>query len=209
MIRRDALLLGLAALFASATSSLALDRPLTPEENQLILDISTHNSAIRSMAGRFLQIDTEGTRTEGTFYLVRPSKIRFRYNPPSHQEIVSNGRGFYVLDRQDKTYYAYPQQSVPLRQFLGDQIDFSKSNVIDVTTTETYLTLTITDDTVAGTVEVSLIFDKDSKELMQWTLVNPNGTELTFSLYDVQKDVKIPDAYFGIDATYNAVDPQS
>lgn len=205
MIRRDALLLGLTALFATATSSFALDRALTPEEQQLVQDVSSYNSAIRTMAGRFLQIDTEGTRTEGTFFLTRPSKIRFRYNPPSHQEIVSNGRGFYVLDRQDKTYYAYPQDSIPLRQFLGDQIDFSKANVIDVIVSDTYLTITLTDDTVAGTVEVSLIFDKQTKDLSQWTLVNPNGTELTFSVYDVQKDVKIPNTYYSIDATYEPI----
>lgn len=205
MIRRDALLLGFAALFATATSSRALDRALTPEEQQLIVDISTHNSAIRTMAGRFLQIDTQGGRSEGTFFLERPSKIRFRYNPPSREEIVSNGRGFYVLNRQDKTYYAYPQDSVPLRQFLGDQIDFSKSNVLDVVTSDGYMTITITDETVAGTVEVSLVFDIDSKDLTQWSLVQPNGQELTFSLYDVEKDVKIPPTYFSIDATYEAI----
>lgn len=205
MIRRDALLLGFTALFATATSSFALDRALSPEEQQLIVDISSHNSAIRSMAGRFLQIDTEGTRSEGTFFLQRPSKIRFRYNPPSREEIVSNGRGFYVLNRQDKTYYAYPQDSVPLRQFLGDQIDFSKSNVLDVLNGDGYLTITITDETVAGTVEVSLVFDVDTKDLTQWSLVQPNGQELTFSLYDVEKDVKIPPTYFSIDATYEAI----
>ncbi|MEO5805341.1 outer-membrane lipoprotein carrier protein LolA [Devosia sp.] len=205
MIRRDAVLLGLTALFASATSGFALDRALTPQEQQLILDISTYNSAIRTMVGRFLQIDTEGTRIEGTFYLERPNKIRFRYNPPSHEEIVSNGKGFYVLDRAEKTYYAYPQDSIPLRQFLGDQIDFNKTNVIDVVSSDSYLTITITDETVAGTVEVSLAFDIATKDLAQWSLVQPNGQELTFSLYDVEKGVAIPPAFFGIDATYESV----
>ena len=123
MIRRDALLLGLSAAFALSVPAWALDRALTPEEQQLIADIGTHNSAIRSMVGRFLQIDTNGGRTEGTFFLERPNKIAFRYAPPSREEIVSIGRGFYVLNRRDETYYAYPQDSIPLRQFLGDKID--------------------------------------------------------------------------------------
>src|SRR5215217_5553071 len=108
MIRRDALLLGLSAAFAMSTSAWSLDRALTPEEQQLIANIGAYNSAIRTMVGRFLQIDTNGGRTEGTFFLERPDKIRFRYNPPSREEIVSVGRGFYVLNRQDETYYAYP-----------------------------------------------------------------------------------------------------
>jgi len=43
-------------------------RELTEIERQLITDINTHNSAIKTMVGRFLQIDTEGNRIEGTFY---------------------------------------------------------------------------------------------------------------------------------------------
>jgi outer membrane lipoprotein-sorting protein len=202
MLRRDALLLGLSAAFAGALPAVALDRALTAEEQQMITSIGEHNSAIRSMAGRFLQIDTQGGRTEGTFFLERPDKVRFRYNPPSREEIVSVGRGFYVLNRQEETYYAYPQDSIPLRQFLGDRIDLLNANVLDVTSSDGYMSITIIDETVAGTVQVSLIFDVDTLDLSQWSLVEPSGAELTFSLYDVEKNVEIPRAYFSIPATF-------
>ena len=208
MIRRDALLLGLSAAFALSVPAWALDRALTPEEQQLIADIGTHNSAIRSMVGRFLQIDTNGGRTEGTFFLERPDKIAFRYAPPSREEIVSIGRGFYVLNRRDETYYAYPQDSIPLRQFLGDQINLLNANVVDVTSSDGYMAITVIDETVAGTVQVSLIFDTDTLELAQWSLVEPSGAELTFSLYDVEKNVEIPRAFFSIPATYKPMEPQ-
>jgi outer membrane lipoprotein-sorting protein len=202
MIRRDALILGFSAAFASVLPALALDRALSPEEQQLIANIGEHNSAIRTMAGRFLQIDTNGGRTEGTFFLERPDKVRFRYNPPSREEIVSVGRGFYVLNRQEETYYAYPQDSIPLRQFLGDKIDLLNANVLSVTNSDGYMSITVIDETVAGTVQVSLIFDVDTLDLSQWSLVEPSGAELTFSLYDVEKNVEIPRAYFSIPATY-------
>ena len=206
MIRRDALLLGLSAALATSLPALALDRALTPQEQQLIADIGTYNSAIRTMVGRYLQIDTNGGRTEGTFFLERPDKVAFRYAPPSREEIVSVGRGFYVLNRRDETYYAYPQDTIPLRQFLGDKINLLDANVLDVTTADGYITITVVDETVAGTVQVSLIFDTDSKDLVQWSLVEPSGAELTFSLYDVEKNVQIPPAFFSIPATYKAVE---
>jgi outer membrane lipoprotein-sorting protein len=202
MIRRDALLLGLSAAFALTVPAFALDRALTPEEQQLIANIGAHNSAIRTMVGRFLQIDTNGGRTEGTFFLERPDKIAFRYAPPSREEIVSIGKGFYVLNRRDETYFAYPQDSIPLRQFLGDRIDLLNANVVSVTNSDGYMSITVIDETVAGTVQVSLIFDTDTLELAQWSLVEPSGAELTFSLYDVEKDVQIPRAFFSIPATY-------
>lgn len=206
MIRRDALLLGLSAAFALSAPAWALDRALTPDEQQLINDIGAHNSAIRSMVGRFLQIDTNGGRTEGTFFLERPDKIAFRYAPPSREEIVSIGRGFYVLNRRDETYYAYPQDSIPLRQFLGDQVNLLNANVVDVTNSDGYMAITVIDETIAGTVQVSLIFDTDSKELAQWSLVEPSGAELTFSLFDVEKGVAIPRAFFSIPANYKPLE---
>jgi len=205
MIRRDALLLGLSAAFALTVPALALDRALTAEEQQLIANINAHNSAIRTMVGRFLQIDTNGGRQEGTFFLERPDKIAFRYAPPSREEIVSIGRGFYVLNRRDETFYAYPQDSIPLRQFLGDQINLLNANVVDVTNSDGYMSITVIDETVAGTVQVSLIFDTDTLELAQWSLVEPSGAELTFSLYDVEQGVEIPRSYFSIPANFKGV----
>lgn len=210
MIRRDVLLLGSAfAAFSLLRMgpALALNRELTPEEIQTINDISAHNSAIRTMAGRFLQIDTQGGRIEGTFFLQRPDKVRFRYNPPSREEIISVGRGFYVIDRKERTQYAYPQDRIPLRNFLGDRIDLMNSNIVDVASTDGYMTVTVSDDTPIGVVEVGLTFGTDSLDLKQWTLTEPSGEMLTFSLYDVEKNVEIPKSFFYIDPTYKPLDP--
>ena len=115
MIRRSFIALAAAAL-ALATPAYALDREMTAEEQQLIADINAHNSRIRTMVGRFLQVDTSGARIEGTFFLERPGKLLFRYHPPSYEQIISVGRGFYVVDRKAQTQYAYPQDKVPLRR---------------------------------------------------------------------------------------------
>ena len=111
-------------------------------------------------------------------------------------------------DLQEETYYAYPQDSIPLRQFLGDRIDLLNANVQSVTTSDGYMSITVMDETVAGTVQVSLIFDVETLDLAQWTLVEPSGAELTFSLYDVEKNVDIPRAYFSIPATYTPTQAQ-
>lgn len=202
MIRRA--FLTIAAALALLSPAAALDRALTPEEEQLIREIGIYNSQVRSMAGRFLQIDGAGNRTEGVFFLERPDKVNFRYGPPSREEIVSQGRGFYVLNREERTKYAYPQDTVPLRQFLGDQIDLLQANISDVVMTDTFIAVTIFDESPMGTVEVSLIFEIESKDLWQWTLTEPSGQELTFSIYDVVKDVDIPRAFFSIPADYTS-----
>ena len=208
MIRRTLLALVAAVSLASTLPSIAQEpRQLTQEEIDLINQISAHNTAIRTMVGRFLQIDTQGQKIEGTFFLQRPGKVLFRYNPPSYEQIVSVGRGFYVVDRKEKTQYAYPQDKVPLREFLSDDIDLMKSNIVAIAQSDDYLSLTLQDDTPAGIVQVELVFDKETFDLKQWVLTEPSGGQLTFSLYDVEKGVEIPSTFFSIDATYRAVDP--
>ncbi|MDP3316090.1 MAG: outer-membrane lipoprotein carrier protein LolA, partial [Devosia sp.] len=112
MLRRT--FIALAAVTALTAPALAQAEPrtLTDAERQLINEINAHNSGVRTMVGRFLQIDTQGSRIEGTFFIERPGKVLFRYNPPSYEQIVSVGRGFYVVDRKEKTQYAYPQDKV-------------------------------------------------------------------------------------------------
>lgn len=209
MIRRSFFALAALLLAASLPAGAQEPRQLTEEEAALINDISAYNSSIRTMAGRFLQIDTQGNRIEGTFFIERPNKVRFRYNPPSREEIISVGRGFYVIDRKEETKYAYPQDKVPLRQFLDSDINLFNANITAVEHSDDYFSVVLQDETPAGTVVVSLVFDKESKDLKQWTLVEPSGSELTFSLYDVETDVEIPKSFFYIDPTYTAVSPTS
>jgi len=208
MIRRT--LLALAVVFPAALvlpAAAQEPRQLTEEEKTLITEISQYNSAIKTMVGRFLQIDTQGQKIEGTFFLERPGKVLFRYNPPSYEQIISIGRGFYVVDRKEKTQYAYPQDKVPLREFLESDINLLRSNIVAIDQSADYLSLTLQDDTPAGVVMVDLVFDKESKDLRQWVLTEPSGSQLTFSLYDVEKGVEIPRTFFSIDATYRNVDP--
>ncbi len=205
MLRRT--FIALAAVTALTAPALAQAEPrtLTDAERQLINEINAHNSGVRTMVGRFLQIDTQGSRIEGTFFIERPGKVLFRYNPPSYEQIVSVGRGFYVVDRKEKTQYAYPQDKVPLRQFLDENIDLFTANLVAIAQSDDYVSLTLQDDTPRGVVRVALVFDTESKDLKQWTLTEPSGNELTFSLYDVEYGVEIPRAYFYIDPTFRAV----
>lgn len=195
----------LVAVLATVLPANAQNRTLTPDEEFLLQQISDHNTSIRSMAGRFVQIDSQGGEVEGTFYITRPNYVRFRYGPPSREEIISQGRGFYVINRQDRTQYAYAQDHVPLRQFLGDQVNLINSNLTDVVVSETHAAAMLVDETPIGTVEVSLIFDRQTLDLVQWSLIEPSGVETTFSIFDTEKNIDIPNHYYHIDPTYRTI----
>lgn len=196
-------------MLAIAMPAMALDRILTDEEELLIHQINAHNSSIKTMAGRFEQIDSNGGRVEGVFYIDRPNKVRFRYGPPSREEIISVGRGFYIIDRREKTKYAYPQEQIPLRQFLSEEINLFEANIVDVVSSIDYISVTISDDTPIGTVEVTLTFEIATKDIKQWTLTEPSGAQLTFSMSEVQTGMEIPKSFFYINPTYTSRQPGS
>jgi outer membrane lipoprotein-sorting protein len=209
MIRFAILVVTAIAALGVVHPASAQQRTLTPDEEFILQDISDHNTAIRTMAGRFVQVDSQGGQIEGTFYLKRPNNIRFRYGPPSREEIISQGRGFYVIDRTERTQYAYAQDHVPLRQFLGDEVSLINTDLSDVIMSETHVAVLISDESPLGTVEVSLIFDRATKDLAQWSLIEPSGVETTFSVFETEKNVEIPNNYFHIDPTYRSVNAPS
>jgi len=55
---------------------------------------------------------------------------------------MSIGQGFYVIDRKEKTQYAYPQDKVPLRQFLDSEIDLLHAGLVAIDQSDDYLDLT-------------------------------------------------------------------
>ena len=59
---------------------------------------------------------------------------------------------------------------MPLRQFLDCEIDLLNANIVAIDQSDDYVSLTLQDDTPAGTVRVALVFDKESKDLRQWVL---------------------------------------
>ena len=51
------------------------------------------------MVGKFVQVGPDGGRTEGAFYIQKPGRVRFEYNPPSPIDIISDGSSVVLRNR--------------------------------------------------------------------------------------------------------------
>src|SRR5260370_12698325 len=49
--------------------------------------ISLYLSSVQTMLGNFIQVGPDGGRTQGTFYIQKPGKVRFEDNPPTPIDI--------------------------------------------------------------------------------------------------------------------------
>jgi outer membrane lipoprotein-sorting protein len=162
------------------------------KQRALLNRISLYLSSIQTMVGNFVQIGPDGGRTEGTFYLQKPGRIRFEYNPPSPIDIISDGSSVVVRDRKLATQDLYPLSETPLRYLLADHLDLLRdTDVVSVTSDDTFDSVTIEQKQVMiGTDKLMIMFDAKDLTLKQWTVTDPQGFDTTVAVYNLDTTKK-------------------
>jgi outer membrane lipoprotein-sorting protein len=164
------------------------------DDNQRALanKLSTYLSSIQTLVGDFVQVGPDGRRTEGQFYIQKPGKVRFAYNPPSPIDVVADGQSVVVRDRNLATQDLYPLSQTPLRFLLADHIDLLRdTNVISVSADDTFVTIVIEEhQMVAGTSRLMMMFGAKDMQLRQWTVTDPQGYDTTVAVYNLDTTKK-------------------
>jgi len=184
---------GLAGLFGSPNLS-AQATAFDAKQRDLLDRISLYLSSAQTMVGNFVQIGPDGGRTEGTFYIQKPGRVRFAYNPPSPIDIIADGSSVVVRDRKLATQDLYPLSQTPLRYLLADRIDLlHDTDVVSVSADDTFATVVIEEkELMIGTSRLMMMFDAKDLMLKQWTVTDPQGFDTTVAVYNLDS-AKKPD----------------
>jgi outer membrane lipoprotein-sorting protein len=161
--------------------------------------IADHFSSVRTMAGEFVQFGPQGQQTAGSFYLERPGKIRFNYEPPSAYQVISDGKSIVISNKKLHTNDLYSLSATPLKLLLADRIDLSGGGVSEVRQDEDLTTIVMSDKSVFGNAKITMMFDPESYELRQWTVTDAQGKDTTVMVFNVQSGVKLDRSLFDID----------
>src|SRR5580704_10212034 len=154
--------------------------------------ISLYLSSVQTMVGNFVQVGPDGGKTQGTFYIQKPGKVRFEYNPPTPIDIIADGSSVVVRDRNLATQDLYPLSQTPLRYLLADRIDVLRdTDVISVTADDTFVTVVIEEkQLVVGTSRLMIMFDAKDLALKQWTVTDPQGLDTTVAVFNLDATKK-------------------
>jgi outer membrane lipoprotein-sorting protein len=144
------------------------------------------------MVGNFVQVGPDGGRTEGTFYIQKPGKVRFEYNPPSPIDIIADGSSVVVRDRKLATQDLYPLSQTPLRYLLADRIDLLRdTDVVKVTADDIFVSVVIEEKQVMiGTHRLMIMFSAKDLALRQWTVTDPQGYDTTVAVHNLDSTKK-------------------
>src|SRR5262249_30687232 len=144
----------------------------TPAQKDALDRIDAYLNALRVMSGTFTQVNPDGTRSTGQFWISKPGRMRFQYAPPSPVDLIADGRSLAVRDRKLNTQDLYYISQTPLRFLLADRIDLDRdSRVINVSVDRDWARVTLEEkSTIGGTAQIQLLFSVADYTLRQWTV---------------------------------------
>src|SRR5436853_6132662 len=143
-----------------------------PSQQALVDKVSAYLSNVHVMSGNFVQVAADGRRAKGQFYIQKPGKVRFEYDPPSPIDIIADGSSVVVRDRKLATQDLYALSQTPLRYLLADRIDLLRdTDVVSVTSDNSFVTVVIEQkQLLVGTDRLMMMFDAKDLVLKQWTV---------------------------------------
>ena len=186
-------------------------RTFDQKQQALANKVSAYLSSIQTLTGNFVQVGPDGSRSTGDFYIQKPGKVRFQYDPPSTIAVVSDGTTMVVRDRRLATQDVYPLSQTPLRFLLSDRIDLLRdTDLVSVSADDMYTSVLIEEkQPLIGTSRLLLMLGTKDNQLKQWTVTDPQGNDTTVAVSNLSTTKKIDPDIFKIDFTNYQTPPNN
>lgn len=175
-------LIGLPALAAPTRTVLA------PADQALVDKAVAYLQDLSAAHGRFRQTDWRGTQTTGQFWLQRPGKARFEYDPPSGLVLVSDGGVVAQINKRLKTTSRVPLAATPLALFLAKDIRLDRG--VQVTQVGRFVdgfSIVAKDGRKETPGQIELRFADAPLALRGWTIVDNQGRATRVDLTELQR----------------------
>jgi len=158
----------------------------TRDQQTALAHINAYFNSFSTMEGQFIQFGPYGDPSEGVFFLSRPGRIRFHYNPPARLDIIADGSSVAIKDGASQTQDLYPLSKTPLRHLLAERIDLTSEELVDSVRIEADLiSLVIVEKSAFVDGKITLVFDRRTYELHQWIVTDAQGYETAVSIYNI------------------------
>jgi outer membrane lipoprotein-sorting protein len=189
--------------FAALLGKSSPSHELTPQQRAIVDRVNAYLSGTQVLSGQFVQVGPDGRRTQGEFFIQKPGKVRFDYDPPSPIDIIADGQTVVVRDRNLATQDIYPLSQTPLRFLLADHVDLAKdTNLVSVYADDVFVTVVVEEKSgIVGTSRLMIMFSAKDMQLKQWTVTDPQGYDTTVAVYNLDTAKRPDPGMFKIDYT--------
>jgi outer membrane lipoprotein-sorting protein len=185
------------ALLSGSFGSLALAQDTSARD---LARITNYLNGITTLEGNFIQVGPDGELSEGLFYLRRPGRLRFEYEPPNPALIIADGTWVGVYDKRLNTLDRIPIGSTPLDILLSKRVDLREEGAVQsIENQGGLMRVRAIDPDAPDQGSITMVFADNPLELRQWIVVDPQGLTTTVALSDIRSNVKLDAKLFFIE----------
>ncbi len=211
--RRRALLgLGAATLAAVALPALAQTppsrrqpqqpqqqavQPLSAQDQADIARIEQYFNSIGSAQARFAQTNPNGSVAQGTFYIRRPGRLRFEYDPPSKLRIVADGNQVTLYDPATRDFSQWPIGWTAASFLVAKQVQLSGDlTVRAVQRAPGLIALTMVQTKKPQEGRIEIVLSDNPLLLRRWTIWDAKNVPVQITLTDMRTGVNLSNDLF-------------
>lgn len=190
----------LIAALAAVTLNTGLSLPALAQVNPVIDALNSYLNALTQVQARFHQESADGTQISGTFFLLKPGKMRFEYDAPADSLVIADGTTLAVFDgKSNAGPQRYPQRQTPLSLLSMRQIDVTSSQFVRrIDLIDSRALITLYDPEAPQNGQMLMIFDTAPMALREWILTDQSGLETHVFLDDLQENAPFERRIFNI-----------
>jgi outer membrane lipoprotein-sorting protein len=189
--------LALAAILGTCLGAPRAALGLTDDEAALVHRAAGYLDGLDVATGRFTQTAASGAMSAGTFWLQRPGRARFDYDPPSGLRIAADGSVVSVIDTRLRTIHSYPLGATPLSLFLARHVALDRGARVEaVIQTSQAFTVVVRDGRAKARGSIALDFRREPLALTGWTVSDARGAKVAVGLASFERSEPKPAAFF-------------
>ncbi len=180
-----------AVLVLSLPSSIAWAQDVKEARAEDVARAETYLQDLKTAQARFVQTTHDGTQLVGTFYLSRPGRLRFEYDPPIENFVVADGSFIYFYDAELEEQTNAPIQTTLANFFLREKFELNDDLVVKnakQTSDMVMVTVVQAEEPEAGSI--TFAFSKKPFELKKWRVVDGQGLITEVELFYLNTGVR-------------------
>lgn len=167
---------------------------MIPSSHPLLVKVQERLGRIQTLRARFEQQDLVNHTLKGTFYLSRPGRLRFEYDPPAPFLIVANGSALIYEDASTQQANFFPLNVGPAALLLSPKISFKEVGHIEcVEEDDQRITVRVFNSNVG---HLTFFFDQLSGMIQGWTTIDAQGNTIRVTFSDVQENGSVAEHLF-------------
>lgn len=185
-------------LLLPATVRAAPAPALSPADRKLVSQIEAYLNSQSAITANFLQVADDGSTRTGKAWMERPGRLRFEYNPPDPQLLVTSGGALIYHDPALDQTTNIPLSSTPLGILLAQHVQLNSANseIVKIVRQPGEVDITLVRPGKETLGSITLVFGTNPIELRQWVVNDAQGHQTRVSLYDIVPSGPLPDKLF-------------